>query len=137
MKLTRAENNLALYHRGESMKSTEVQALREILLAEKSALINESLKNLFTEEVSVEVRGDSADKVASEQNQDLEVKFKERQRLKVQEIDGALARIANASFGECLSCSEPIGLKRLQARPTAKYCIDCMENLDQRNTKYI
>lgn len=119
------------------MKSTQLNAFKEMLLSEKAALINDSFNSLFSEDASVEVRGDSADKVSSEQNKELEVKFKERQRLRVQEIDSALERIANHSYGECLSCSEEVGIKRLSARPTAKLCIECMENLDQRNTKYI
>ncbi|MGZ4493961.1 MAG: TraR/DksA family transcriptional regulator [Nocardioides sp.] len=43
------------------------------------------------------------------------------------EIDAALARVADGSYGTCASCGRPIGEARLEARPTARTCIACAE----------
>jgi DnaK suppressor protein len=49
------------------------------------------------------------------------------QRLLLREIEAALQRIREGTFGECLSCGEEINVKRLEAMPWAEYCRDCQE----------
>ncbi len=50
-----------------------------------------------------------------------------RQIQEIRDIDAALLRIANKTYGECIDCGQPISLQRLQAYPTAKRCLDCQE----------
>ena len=47
-------------------------------------------------------------------------------------IEMAIARIDNRTYGVCAECEEPIGIKRLQARPVATYCIDCKLEQERR-----
>jgi DnaK suppressor protein len=49
------------------------------------------------------------------------------QRLLLRQIEEALQRIREGTFGECLSCGEEINVKRLEAMPWAEYCRDCQE----------
>jgi DnaK suppressor protein len=49
----------------------------------------------------------------------------ERRAAQLREIDAALRRMADGSFGECRHCEEPIDSRRLDADPTARLCIDC------------
>jgi DnaK suppressor protein len=46
-------------------------------------------------------------------------------------VDGALARIREGNFGECISCGKEINAKRLEAVPWTRHCIECQEKLEQ------
>ena len=50
----------------------------------------------------------------------------------LREINEALARIEEGTFGECMECEDPISPKRLNAIPWAKFCIDCQEEISAR-----
>ena len=49
----------------------------------------------------------------------------------LQMVDGALARIREGSFGECISCGKEINAKRLEAVPWTRHCIECQEKLEK------
>ena len=53
----------------------------------------------------------------------------EQVRRELADIDAALSRIANGSYGACLSCGGPLGLQRLRALPEARYCLACSGHL--------
>jgi DnaK suppressor protein len=55
----------------------------------------------------------------------------ENERVKLMEVDEALDRIENGSFGMCEECEEPIALKRLEVIPNARYCVRCKEELER------
>jgi DnaK suppressor protein len=57
--------------------------------------------------------------------------MRERERGLLAKIEGSLERIERGSYGECESCGEEIGLKRLRARPVADRCIDCKDEQDR------
>jgi len=48
-------------------------------------------------------------------------------------IEAALVRVRDGIFGECVSCGEEINVKRLEALPWARYCIECQEKLERRS----
>ena len=50
-----------------------------------------------------------------------------RAEQQVAEVDAALTRVADGSYGRCESCGRPIGAGRLEARPLARTCIDCAD----------
>ena len=54
----------------------------------------------------------------------------ERSRQQMQEIQAALARIEDGTYGDCTRCGEPINPKRLQTLPTTRFCIRCQEQLE-------
>ena len=54
----------------------------------------------------------------------------ERSRQQMQEIQAALARIEEGTYGECTRCGEPINPKRLEIMPTTHFCIRCQEQLE-------
>jgi DnaK suppressor protein len=64
----------------------------------------------------------------------LELRNRDRERKLIRKIDEALSRIAEGEYGYCDSCGVEIGLKRLEARPTATLCIDCktLEEIRER-----
>ena len=56
---------------------------------------------------------------------DLNLAFIDRHIQELREIDDALIRIANGTYGICIDCEQPIGISRLKANPTAKRCLQC------------
>ena len=75
---------------------------------------------------------DLADRASTETERSLELRTRDRQRKLLAKINGALARIKEGSYGYCIETGEPIGLKRLDARPIALLSIHAQE----RHEKY-
>ncbi len=68
---------------------------------------------------------DEIDSASSESGLAFIGRLRERERVLIKKIEYAIAKIENGTYGECESCGEDIGLKRLEARPVAELCIDC------------
>ena len=73
---------------------------------------------------------DSADMASRQSSQELTHTIRYRNQQLIMEIQAAIQRIDDGEFGTCLLCSNPIGLDRLQARPTAMLCIRCQGTLE-------
>ena len=66
----------------------------------------------------------------------LELRNRDRERKLIKKIDETIAKIDTGDYGYCDSCGIEIGLKRLEARPTATLCIDC-KTLDEIREKQV
>lgn len=75
---------------------------------------------------------DAADRASSETDRSIELRARDRQRKLVKKIDSALKRIEDGSYGYCEDTGEPIGLKRLDARPIATLSIEAQERHERR-----
>ena len=84
--------------------------------------------------VTVACSADVVDQASSYTDKNVEMKAINRQIKLISEIDKALARIREDIYGYCLDTAEPIGLKRLMARPVAKYTIAAQEK-HEKNEK--
>jgi DnaK suppressor protein len=94
----------------------------------------ESLKKEIT--VSPDDLPDETDLAATEINQNLVFKLRERERQLLRKIDEALGRIDEGSFGVCEGCEENIEPRRLEARPVSTLCISCKEREEHREKIY-
>jgi DnaK suppressor protein len=74
---------------------------------------------------------DIADKAASSYNKEFLFHQSNADRQLLQMVEGALARIREGNFGECISCGKEINPKRLEAVPWTRHCIECQEKLEQ------
>jgi len=74
---------------------------------------------------------DIADRAASSYTKEFLFSQSNNDRQLLMMVDGALARIREGSFGECISCGEEINAKRLEAVPWTRHCIECQEKLEQ------
>lgn len=74
---------------------------------------------------------DLADQASSSYTKELLFSKSNSDRQFLQKIEDALERIEDGDYGECSSCEEPIGLKRLEAVPWARLCIKCQELQEQ------
>ncbi|WP_150305105.1 RNA polymerase-binding protein DksA [Pseudomonas saliphila] len=68
---------------------------------------------------------DPADRASQEEEFSLELRARDRERKLIKKIDQTLLRIEDDDYGFCDSCGVEIGIRRLEARPTATLCIDC------------
>jgi DnaK suppressor protein len=100
---------------------------REKLLLWKKEIIREStetLDHLRQEELR---QPDDADRATLETEQEIELRTRDRQRKLLGKIDLAIARIDSGDYGYCEETGEPIGVRRLLARPIATLCIEAQE----------
>ena len=74
---------------------------------------------------------DIADKAASSYNKEFLFHQSNNERQLLQMVEGALSRIREGNFGECISCGKEINPKRLEAVPWTRHCIECQEKLEQ------
>ena len=93
---------------------------KELIKANNEALYNGSMDDN-------NISADIVDQASSYIDKNVEMKAINRQIKLISEIDKALLRIKDETYGYCLDTAEPIGLKRLMARPVAKYTIAAQE----------
>jgi DnaK suppressor protein len=78
-----------------------------------------------------EATQDIADRAASSYNKEFLFHQSNNDRQLLAMVEGALERIREGSFGECISCEREINPKRLEAVPWTRHCIECQEKLEQ------
>lgn len=115
------------------------EALRERLLEERERLereINELDADLSEslEEASEESPYDQhmAETAAVTLDREIDLSLEENTRASIAQIDRALGKLENGSYGLCDKCGKPIGEDRLRVAPFATLCIDC-KRLEERN----
>jgi len=74
---------------------------------------------------------DIADRAASSYTKEFLFHQSNNDRQLLQMVEGALERLREGSFGECISCGKEINAKRLEAVPWTRHCIECQEKLEQ------
>ena len=122
---------------GDCMDARTTNRFRKTLLEEKQRILNNSKNAMRTElAVSPDDLPDETDLAASEVNQNLVFKLRDRERLLLMKIDEALARVEEGTFGICLDCEESIEPRRLEARPVSTLCIACKEAEEHKEKVY-
>ena len=79
---------------------------------------------------------DPSDRATQEEEFSLELRTRDRERKLIKKIDKTLIRIEEDDYGFCDQCGIDIGVRRLEARPTAELCVDC-KTLDEIREKQI
>ena len=109
------------------MSEIMLEHFRKKLLDWKSDLLKECNLTLQQLQLGNTVEADIADRASVETDRSLELRTRDRARKLISKIDAALVRIDNGSYGYCEDTDEPIGLKRLEARPIASLTLDAQE----------
>jgi DnaK suppressor protein len=102
----------------------------------KDDIIKESKETISHLQEENHILPDVADRASSETDRSLELRTRDRQRKLISKIDAALKRIEDRSYGYCEDTGEPIGLKRLDARPIATLSIEAQERHEKRERVY-
>ena len=109
---------------------------RQKLLTWKEEIIRQTKETLAGLHEESTQHADLADRATSETDRALELRARDRQRKLIAKIDAALARIEDGSYGYCEETGEPIGLKRLDARPIATLSVEAQERHERRERVY-
>jgi len=118
----------------EYMSAKQLAHFRQILDALKLELADDIDRTVHTMQDEATVFADPNDRASQESDIALELRNRDRERKLIKKIDESIGRIESGEYGYCDSCGVEIGLKRLEARPTATLCIDCKE-LEERREK--
>jgi DnaK suppressor protein len=118
------------------MNERQRMYFRNKLLAWKDEIIRQTRETLVGLHEESTQHADLADRATSETDRALELRARDRQRKLVAKIDAALARIEDGSYGYCEETGEPIGLKRLDARPIATLSVEAQERHERRERVY-
>ena len=100
---------------------------KQKLLDWKNELLKESSQTLNNLQSDNEAKADITDRASEEIDRSYELRTRDRERKLINKINAALQRIEDGSYGYCEETGEPIGLKRLEARPVATLSIEAQE----------
>jgi DnaK suppressor protein len=137
-KTTARHRNIVLpdgYRPSESepfMNEQQKVYFRNKLVAWKEEIIRQNRETLQVLHEDSSQHADLADRATSETDRALELRARDRQRKLIAKIDAAIARIEEGTYGYCEETGEPIGLKRLDARPIATLSLEAQERHERR-----
>lgn len=109
---------------------------RRKLLEWKESILNESRETVQQLQSTTDPLADLTDRASAETDRALELRTRDRQRKLISKIDEALRRIDDGTYGYCEETGDPIGLRRLEARPIATLSIAAQEMHERREKVY-
>ncbi len=118
------------------MNPLQVEYFRQKLLAWRAELLADSsgtLRHLKEESL---LKPDLTDRATLETERAIELRTRDRERKLISKIDSALARLESGTFGYCEETDQPIGIRRLEARPIATLSIEAQERHERMERTY-
>lgn len=112
------------------MNKTFLQKMKALLVSQKQELLNQ-----VSQETDVDTEGDETDEIQANILIELNNQLSSRNSAKLSQIDGALKRIEDKTYGLCLDCEEAIPEKRLLANPHAQLCVSCAEDREREEKR--
>jgi DnaK suppressor protein len=116
------------------MSGKQLAHFRKILETLKKELSEDIDRTVHTMQDEATVFADPNDRASQETDIAIELRNRDRERKLIKKVNEAQARIDSGDYGFCNKCGVEIGIKRLEARPTATLCIDC-KTLDELKEK--
>lgn len=120
----------------EYMNPRQLEHFQELLLSWRRELMEEVDRTMSHMKDEAANFPDPADRASQEEEFSLELRTRDRERKLIKKIDSTLELIENEDYGFCDACGVEIGIRRLEARPTATLCVDC-KTLDEIKEKQI
>ena len=111
----------------EYMNPRQIEYFRQKLITWKDQLYAESYETVEHLREEKDAEPDINDRATVELETAFELRTRDRYRKLIEKIDSALRRIEDGEYGFCEETGEPIGLRRLEARPNATLCIEAQE----------
>ena len=109
----------------EYMNETQRDHFKDILLAWKRGLMEEVDRTVHHMQDDAANFPDPNDRATQESEFSMELRARDRERKLIKKIDESIRNLESNDFGYCEACGVEIGIRRLEARPTATLCIDC------------
>ena len=120
----------------EYMSAPQLAHFRTILETLKAGLMRDIERTVHTMQDEATVFADPNDRASQETDIAIELRSRDRERKLIKKIDDTITLIDKGDYGYCNGCGIEIGIKRLEARPTATLCIDC-KTLEEVREKQI
>jgi len=118
------------------MNEKQREYFRQKLCKWRSELVDDASETVQNLQETTTVEADVADRASSETDRSLELRTRDRARKLINKIDEALDRIDDGSYGYCAETEEPIGIKRLEARPIATLSLEAQERHEKMERVY-
>lgn len=117
----------------KTLTKKELKKFQELLEEKRKAVLERAREMLAVENMALDTNDlpDEMDLASSEYLQSFEFRLRGREKSLLSKLDLALKKIEDGSFGVCEICEEPIGKKRLEARPETTLCIKCKEDQER------
>ncbi len=113
-----------------------MKPIKDMLLRMREDLVHEiARRSKATTEPGAQDIGDVLDSVSEERTRELDMILTDREKRKLLQIDDALDRIDDGTYGQCEECGVKIPRARLKVLPFAKFCVECQEK-NEREEKY-
>ncbi|HHW7447445.1 TPA: RNA polymerase-binding protein DksA [Pasteurella multocida] len=109
----------------EYMNEAQLLHFKKILQAWRDQIVEEATRTVAHMQDEASNFPDPADRATQEEEFSLELRTRDRERKLLKKIENTLKKLETGDFGYCDSCGIEIGIRRLEARPTADLCIDC------------
>ena len=121
----------------EYMNEKQTEHFRAILDSWKNELMEEVDRTVGHMKDDAANFPDPADRASQEEEFSLELRTRDRERKLIKKIDESVNMLDSGEYGYCETCGVEIGIKRLEARPTATQCIDCksLDEIKEKQTK--
>ena len=116
------------------MSAGMLEHFKGLLLRWKQELMEEVDRTMHHMQEDAANYADPSDRATQEEEFSLELRTRDRERKLIKKIDKTLEAIESDDYGFCETCGVEIGLRRLEARPTATQCVDC-KTLDELREK--
>jgi DnaK suppressor protein len=111
----------------EFMNPLQIEYFRQKLLQWRADLLADSTGTLRSLKEESLLKPDLTDRASLETERSIELRTRDRERKLISKIDSALSRIDSGTYGYCEETEEPIGIRRLEARPIATLSIEAQE----------
>jgi len=118
------------------MNAKQLEHFRKMLSTLKEELSQDIDRTVHTMQDEATIFADPNDRASQESDMALELRNRDRERKLIKKIEETIGKIDAGEYGYCESCGVEIGLKRLEARPTATLCIDC-KTLDELRERQV
>jgi len=118
------------------MNAKQLEHFRKILSTLKGELSQDIDRTVHTMQDEATIFADPNDRASQESDMALELRNRDRERKLIKKIEETIGKIDAGEYGYCESCGVEIGLKRLEARPSATLCIDC-KTLDELRERQV
>ena len=121
----------------EYMSEGQINHFKAILDAWKMELMSEVDRTVDHMKDEAANFPDPADRATQEEEFSLELRTRDRERKLIKKIDDTLALMSSGEYGYCETCGVEVGLRRMEARPTATQCIDCnsLDEIKEKQTR--
>jgi RNA polymerase-binding transcription factor len=118
------------------MNERQRDYFRQKLLTWRDEIVKQAKETLAYLQAEKEDHADLADRASLVTDREVELRARDRQRKLLAKIDVALSRLEDGTYGYCAETSEPISLKRLEARPIATLSVEAQERHERRERIY-